>query len=837
MRDADRAPEALRVPITVNLAGVPLEDAIRALAEQAGLSVSFRADLPSLSRRVSLQATSMSAAEAILRVLRDSDLEVLVTASGRSIVLQKKAAPRERDCAIAGVVRDLASGEPLAAVNVRASNGQRTMTESDGRFCLPRVPIGVYSLEALLLGRTPTRIDSVVVPSTAAQQLAPTMAALPFRLADVVVTPGYFGIAHEVVTTRETLNREQIETLPQFGEDIYRVVNRLPGISSNEISAKFSVRGGDASTVRVTLDGLELYEPYHLKDFDGMLSILDVAAIGGVDLTTGGLPAEYGNHLTGAFDMRTTSHLNARPRTSVGLSISNVRVMSQGSFAGGNGMWLVSGRRGYLDIILKLAGQSDKLNPRYYDVMGKVAYQLSPSNRVELHALRAGDAAFLVDNDDIGTIRSNYGSTYGWATWQATPTQRLDVSTQLSIGRLNWRRVAEEHDTFNDVDVRDVRALDVAGVKQDWRVSVSDDVAMKWGFEAKRGAADYDYENRIGRARVESGQLVSAFDSTRTALSPDGNEFSAYLAPRLRPWSPLTIEAGVRWDQQTLTDQTEISPRVNAALALGSRTTLRAAWGRYAQPHALYELNVQDGQRAFYPADRATQIVTGVERDVGRGITARVEVYRRTETDLRPRFRNVANRVEAIGEAELDRTRLDLDHGRAQGLEVFVQRHQARSSWSASYALAHAVDHLRDGRAVDRPLDQRHTFDVDYTVAPSPDWHVSWSWQMHSGWPVALTSFRLDSLANGGVHVSRMSGEPYAARLPAYHRMDLRVTRSFQMRQGRLSAFLDIFNLYNRKNPLSYEYDVSVSRSGLFVRQVIRPLLPILPTLGATWEF
>ncbi len=838
VRDAARAPAALRVPVTLSLANVPLQDAVRAIADRALLGVSFRADLPNLNRRVSLQAAAMPAIEALLRVLHDTGLEMLVTSNGRTIVLQARPAlPHGIECVIGGDVRDPASGAALPGVNVRVSNGLRTMTGADGRFCLSRVVAGAYSVEAAVPGRAPARVDSVMVPGEPAQQLTLIMAPVPFRLSDVVVTPGYFGIAHEAIDKKETLNREQIETLPQFGEDIYRAVNRLPGISSNDMSAKFTVRGGDATTVRVTLDGLELYEPFHLKDFDGALSILDVAAIGGVDLTTGGLPVEYGNHLTGAFDLHTTNQLYARPRTTVGLSISNVRIMSQGSFAHGNGMWLLSGRRGYLDIILRLAGQGDNLNPRYYDALGKVIYQLSPKNRVEVHALRAGDDALLVDNDDVGTIRSRYGSTYGWVTWHTTPVQRLEVSTQLSVGRLDWRRVAEEHGTGNDYDVREVRTFDVGGVKQDWRVSMSDRLSIKWGLEAKRGAADYDYFNRVGRSRVEARQGVFYVDSTRTMLSPDGSELGAYVAPRFRPWSPLTLEAGVRWDRQTHTDQAELSPRVNAALALDKHTTLRAAWGQYAQPQGLYELNVQDGQRAFSPADRATQVVAGIERDVGDGVTARVEAYRRTESDLRTRFRNVASRVEPIGEAEPDRTRLDLDRGRAQGVELFLQRHLAKSSWSASYALAHAVDFLHDGRQLDRPLDQRHTLYFDYTVAPSPDWHFSWSWQYHSGWPATEVSFRVDTLTTGDVWVTRSFSAAYESRLPAYHRMDLRLTRSFPVRQGRLSAFLDVFNLYNRKNPLAYAYNVSINRGRLFVQRAVEPMLPILPTIGAMWEF
>ena len=62
-------------------------------------------------------------------------------------------------------------------------------------------------------------------------------------LEKIVVTPSRFGIAEERVAANVTLTNAELETLPQFGEDLYRTITRLPGLAADDFSAKFWVRG------------------------------------------------------------------------------------------------------------------------------------------------------------------------------------------------------------------------------------------------------------------------------------------------------------------------------------------------------------------------------------------------------------------------------------------------------------------------------------------------------------------------------------------------------------------------------------------------------------------
>jgi hypothetical protein len=69
----------------------------------------------------------------------------------------------------------------------------------------------------------------------------------PVKLAEVVVTPSRFGVADIATTAVAALTAEQLELLPQVGDDLFRSIARLPGLATDDISAQFWVRGAPQS--------------------------------------------------------------------------------------------------------------------------------------------------------------------------------------------------------------------------------------------------------------------------------------------------------------------------------------------------------------------------------------------------------------------------------------------------------------------------------------------------------------------------------------------------------------------------------------------------------------
>jgi hypothetical protein len=131
------------------------------------------------------------------------------------------------------------------------------------------------------------------------------VAVLPVFRDEIVVQPSRVSIFNEQPDASLSLGRDEIEKLPHFGGDVFRATSLLPGVAANDVTAQFSVHGGRRDEVRILLDGQELYDAYHLKDYDNALSVVPARALASASLTTGAYPASQGDRMSGVLDLRT----------------------------------------------------------------------------------------------------------------------------------------------------------------------------------------------------------------------------------------------------------------------------------------------------------------------------------------------------------------------------------------------------------------------------------------------------------------------------------------------------------------------------------------------------
>jgi outer membrane receptor protein involved in Fe transport len=842
--DLSWLPAAVKTTISVSFRDAPLEEALHIIAVKGDLRLSYNRDQLPKGQNVTLQLNEVPALEALLQVAALTSTEVLLTNGEHLAIIP--AIPRPG--IIRGVVLDGANGRLLRGVNVLLAGTYRgAASDQLGRFMVREVQPGRHTVQFTMMGYTPeireiqydgyTGIDLTV-------ELEPTV----LSLGEVVIASGHFSLMEDIPTTRHALRAEDIRSFPQLGEDIYRAVSRLPGVTSNDIAAGFYVRGGDHEQVLVLLDGMELYNPFHLKALDGFMSMIDVESIRGIDMITGAYPAEYGNRLSGVFNLKTISPLPYRKRTSLAISFLNARLLAENSFAKGRGQWLFLARRGYIDLLLKGAGE-DIGAPFYYDILSKIHFNLSPRHSLSGHILIAHDSWTLPVDDDISLDTRNLNG-YGWLTWYSQWGSNLKTRTLFSRGSvedlLSLEGIEADGSDVGDYFI-DQQYLHLYGLKQDWSWDISDKYLLKWGFDVKDFDSHINYYHRL---EVILGQIdtyfTEGFDLASAYGSNDGVEFSSYLTQRMRPIEPMAIELGLRYEGNTWSHDSHWSPRINLVYNLSDRTSIRAGWGHYYQAQSITSELAKYGNPEYYPAERAEHRVMGIEHELPNGTMLRVEGYQKVLTSLRPHYIDWGRVVTRIlPSISSNRIRLEPDNGDAVGIELYVF---SEDNGPLSYWLSYSLSRTREkvnGQWIPRYYDQRHTFYCDLSWKPNHKWRLNLAWQYHTGWPYTAAQIVDLHQTSQGIWEWRWGPGPlYVEKFPDYNRADFRMNRSFFTKRGRITVFLELRNILDRKNPREYRYAAILRAENMEADPEIEVILDEslgwmsrVPSFGIIWDF
>jgi len=829
--------EAAREPRPI-LAGQPLTEALAELAAR-GLPLVF-------SSRVVLPAMTVAAtpagetARAILDELLAPYGLVAVAGAGGSLVIGAAHAEAIEPAAISGVVRSRQADLPLAGVVVGVGeSGVETVTAADGAFRIDGLRPGVYELELRRPGFVIETVAGVVALAGETTELAPWLTPAPFAGDEIVVHPSRAAILRDEPASVVNLGREEILSLPHLGNDVLRALEILPGVASNDVTAQFHVRGGRRDEVLVLLDGQELYEAFHLHDFDNALSLVAASNLTGVHLSTGAFAADYGDRMGGVLELSTAPPPEPG-RYRLAASLLAVELGASRPLAGGEGGWLVHGRHGTGELAREIL---DREQPEYWDVFGRLDRRFGERQSARLNLLTAGDRYDLVEpgDEEAKTVDTDYDVAYLWLTHQAIVGERIFVDSALSWSRGDRDRRAVERDAEKAIDVLDRRESRVVSLQQTWNAQLGSDHHLKLGGLARRFTSDFDYfaarefDTPLALVRTATSDPVTALDRS---FADDHVGF--FLSDRWRIGASLTVELGVRYDEHSLVSDSVTSPRAHLAWSLRPGHLLRLAWGRYAQGQRPYELAVEDGELAFHRRERSEQWVAGYEKRFERparvGPTAlRVELYRRAVDHPRPRYENLFEPFDAFPEGETDRFRFAPERSRAAGVELFVRAELGErvQGW-LDYAYARSEDSI-DGAWVPRLIDQRHTVNFDLHLELVRGWSLDLAGLFHTGRPttsIALAEIEDDE---GESELVPVLGPLNGERLDDYLRFDLRLARAFAVRGGRLALYLDAQNLLGRENDAGFSVELDEDEEALVFDRERWP--GFVASAGFAWEF
>lgn len=612
---------------------------------------------------------------------------------------------------------------------------------------------------------------------------------------NVVVSASRYAISRADGPSNVLLEQSQLLDAPTLGEDAVRATLGLPGLTGNGLSARVNVRGGDTDEVLFLLDGVRLYNPYHLKDFQSLFSTVNPRIVDSMSVYTSAYPAEFGDRMSGVIDMRTVEP-SERRLYEVGVSTLTTSVLSAGRFADGRASWLASARRGNLDLLIN-ALDTDVGRPQYYDAFGKLSVDLSSALTVSGGMLVFNDKIALNGPNEADAV-AQYEDDYAWVRTDYS-TSKLDLELVFSRTESTTNRHGSVDDPFGATGwLDDRRTFASNSLDANATLSINDRNWVKGGIELGEFDAWYDFASE----RTDNVTIVTSGPSRTPTMvdetvNLDLRHQAAFLTYRAKPLEAVTTEIGMRWDQQSEPRGQQTSPRLNVLFELSPRGSLRASWGRYYQPQNADELQISDGITRLYGAEQAEHSVFGFQRLVGKSTSIRFEAYHKEFESLRPRHENLFARVSLLPELAADRVIVEPLSGKAYGLELGVQSETGPWLWSVNLARSHARDRLASGQA-ERSWEEPWSFKGNFRWA-GPKWTVTGAATWHTGWP--FTSLKLED--------GQLRAGPFNAnRFEAFATLDLRASRLVQLERGNFEWFVALNNALNRANPCCIDYEI-----------------------------
>ncbi|GMU85669.1 MAG: TonB-dependent receptor [Ignavibacteriales bacterium] len=368
------------------------------------------------------------------------------------------------------------------------------------------------------------------------------------------------------------------------------------------------------------------------------------------------------------------------------------------------------------------------------------------------------------------------------------------------------------------------------------------------------------------------------------------NRFRGYIQNNFQLSEKFYFQTGLRYDHYEILNKGYFAPRAGLSYSPDNLTTFRAGWGLYYQSpgyekavdrQALFDLNPVYTERLN--AEKAIHYVFGVERWLTPEWNLRTEMYYKNFLDLivQQQFQGYRFVTEPIPGRDirypdawtrpvpqitdsLTQIPVNNSQGESYGFEVLLSKKNidaaARLNGWISYSLAYA-DRYERGVKIPFRFDQRHTVNVVLNYKIGDSWDLGMRWQFGSGFPftepagikprVLLVDADGDGKAETPKIATRSSfsnpevtevvydidygnRERFNSRKPDYHRLDFRATYSTVLWNLKWQFYIDVVNVYNRKNVVGYDYFVE---DDMTLGKEANNMFPILPTFGFNFRF
>lgn len=733
--------------------------------------------------------------------------------------------------------RETRAGIAAARIEV-VGTGRVTSSREDGTFSLPGIPVGTHAVRFSAIGYLPFTQASVLIGVGKPYTILVELDRAPVQLAtiDVAAAP-FFQPALDAPAIAQVLSTEEVRRSPGVQEDVIRAVALLPGVGITTGGRNdLVVRGGAPFENLFLVDGIEVPNLNHFGSqgsTGGPVSLIDIDFVQNAEFSTGGFGVRYGDRTASVTSVNLREANRDRVSGEVNLSATGLGASVESPTAGG-GSVLASVRRSYLDLVFSLA--DFPFRPTYYDATIKLVQPVGRKDRLSLLAIGALDDIALdnstADNryDNSRLLATNQDQYLAGLTWERSLGRGF---LEVTLGRTFSRFEASQADSLGSPIFANRSREGVTSLRGQLSLTMTSGIEIRFGQDL-RVMGPMQYRISVpGAYRLDGTgvprplEVDTSFTNFRSGTWLEGG---VRLAPSVR------LTAGLRADLYgDLRNAWRLSPRALLSWQPVAGSTVSFSAGRYHQsPSTIWLVGDPANPDALAPF-RADQFTAGIERLLRPDTRVQLEGYYKTYSGYPARvFRPQA----VLSLAGFEDVQSDIPFGleplasqgtgRSYGAEATLQKRLSDLPLYGLLSLSLGRTEFLGLDGEERPgsFDTRLISTILLGYRFNPAWELSGKFRLATGRPT--TPFLTSGDQAGRLDFSRYNAGP---RLPLFHALDIRVDRRWTIRGVQLETYVDIQNLYGRKNVSRYEWDY---RTGTVEAG---ESLGIFPTIGINLEF
>lgn len=707
----------------------------------------------------------------------------------------------EKFGSIVGKVVDAITQQPIPGANVIIiGTDYGTVTDLDGKFLIDKIPVNIYQIRASSIGYKAEIKTDIMVMTSRPVQVDFQLNESPIELEQVVVTNEIFTRNPYELTSITNFNYEEIRRFPGGFEDVIRAVSVLPGVAQADAGRNdLIVRGGAPSENLYLIDG---YVAQNINHFGtqgatgGPLSYINLDFVKESFFSTGGFSVNYGDKLSSVLSINLREGRNDRLGGKLTISATQFGLNIEGPISNKSSFFF-SARRSYLDFIFKSAGFS--FVPEYYDVISKVDYNINAYNSISFLFVGAFDYVRFFNKDS----ESRYKNSRALGSDQIQYLTGLSYKYFFNKGFLKFSlnrnfadfNTSQRDSILNPIFLNDSREGENV-LKSELVYKLTKKSEFSLGTEIK--SIKFNYDIRIP-------QFVTSFGDTLTLNKNDRSRFHKigfYLQYGGYYFNKLRITLGTRYDYfDALTNKSVFSPRFGLSYQLLQNTFINLSSGVYYQSPSYIWLTGNEKNKNLKHI-RANHIIFGFEQLLREDINLKLEYFNKfyqnyPASELRP-YLVLSNTGAGFSGADDNFSSFGLEplvsqgKGNSNGIELSIQKKSSDIPHFGLLSVTYSKTKFSalDGISRIGSYDQSWIINLSGGYIFNERWQATIKFRYSTGKP--YTPFNPDgtqSIANYNTK-----------RLPPNHSVDLRIDRRWFFEKWVLITYLDVQNIYNRKN-------------------------------------